>query len=77
MLYTGDLFIWAAPNAGNPQKVQRYAREWAAALRAMASRGAEVLLCGHGVPVFGRERVAQACATPPPISNPCTMEPWR
>ena len=60
VLYTGDLFIWAAPNAGNPQKVQRYAREWAAALRAMAARGAEVLLCGHGVPVFGRERVAQA-----------------
>ncbi len=60
VLYTGDLFIWAAPNAGNPQKVQRYAREWAAALRAMACRGAEVLLCGHGVPVFGRERVEQA-----------------
>jgi len=35
-LCTGDLFIWAAPNAGNPQKVQRYAVEWAAALRAMA-----------------------------------------
>ena len=60
VLCTGDLFIWAAPNAGNPQKVQRYAREWAAALREMAARGAEVLLCGHGVPVFGRERVAQA-----------------
>ena len=24
---TGDLFIWAAPNCGNPQKVQRYPRE--------------------------------------------------
>jgi glyoxylase-like metal-dependent hydrolase (beta-lactamase superfamily II) len=24
IVYTGDLFIWVAPNAGNPQKVQRY-----------------------------------------------------
>jgi glyoxylase-like metal-dependent hydrolase (beta-lactamase superfamily II) len=38
-LCTGDLFIWAAPNAGNPQKVQRYAVEWAAALREMAALG--------------------------------------
>src|SRR4051812_3927585 len=43
LLCTGDLFIWAAPNAGNPQKVQRYAREWALALRQMAQLGAEVL----------------------------------
>ena len=33
MIYTGDLFIWASPNCGNPQKVQRYPREWAMALR--------------------------------------------
>src|SRR5256885_13213485 len=24
VLCCGDLFIWASPNAGNPQKVQRY-----------------------------------------------------
>ncbi len=35
-IYTGDLFIWAAPNCGNPQKAQRYPREWAEALRKMA-----------------------------------------
>ena len=29
VLCTGDLFIWASPNCGNPQKVQRYAIEWA------------------------------------------------
>ena len=29
VLCCGDLFIWASPNAGNPQKVQRYPREWA------------------------------------------------
>ncbi|HWG93467.1 MAG TPA: MBL fold metallo-hydrolase, partial [Mycobacteriales bacterium] len=36
VLCCGDLFIWASPNAGNPQKVQRYPREWAAGLRRMA-----------------------------------------
>jgi alkyl sulfatase BDS1-like metallo-beta-lactamase superfamily hydrolase len=59
-LCTGDLFIWAAPNAGNPQKVQRYASDWAEALRAMAAREAQVLLPGHGVPIYGAERVRQA-----------------
>ncbi len=62
VLCCGDLFIWASPNAGNPQKVQRYPREWALALRAMAALEAEVLLPGHGVPVVGAERVAQALA---------------
>jgi glyoxylase-like metal-dependent hydrolase (beta-lactamase superfamily II) len=58
----GDLFIWASPNAGNPQKVQRYPLEWARALRSMAGLGAEVLLPGHGFPVIGRDRVATALA---------------
>jgi alkyl sulfatase BDS1-like metallo-beta-lactamase superfamily hydrolase len=60
ILFTGDLFFWVAPNAGNPQKVQRYAGEWAAALRAMAALGAETLVPGHGVPVLGAGRVRQA-----------------
>lgn len=60
VLCTGDLFIWAAPNCGNPQKVQRYVREWADALDVMATLGAEVLLPGHGPPIFGADRVAQA-----------------
>ncbi len=59
-LCTGDLFIWAAPNAGNPQKVQRYAVEWAAALRAMAALGPELLLPGHGLPIAGAARVREA-----------------
>jgi alkyl sulfatase BDS1-like metallo-beta-lactamase superfamily hydrolase len=59
-LCTGDLFIWAAPNAGNPQKVQRYAVEWAAALRAMAALGPELLLPGHGLPIAGAARVQEA-----------------
>ena len=60
LLHPGDLFIWATPNAGNPQKVQRYAGEWAAALRQMAALGAEVMLPGHGLPIFGAERIAAA-----------------
>jgi glyoxylase-like metal-dependent hydrolase (beta-lactamase superfamily II) len=41
VLFTGDLFIWASPNCGNPQKVQRYPRDWAMALRQMADLGAD------------------------------------
>jgi glyoxylase-like metal-dependent hydrolase (beta-lactamase superfamily II) len=51
VLCPGDLFIWAVPNAGNPQKVQRYPWDWAAGLRAMAALGAESLCPGHGGPV--------------------------
>jgi alkyl sulfatase BDS1-like metallo-beta-lactamase superfamily hydrolase len=60
VLCCGDLFIWASPNAGNPQKVQRYPREWARGLRAMAELGAELLLPGHGVPIVGADRIRQA-----------------
>jgi alkyl sulfatase BDS1-like metallo-beta-lactamase superfamily hydrolase len=60
VLCTGDLFIWASPNCGNPQKVQRYPREWSIGLRKMAVLGAEVLLPGHGFPIFGADRISQA-----------------
>jgi alkyl sulfatase BDS1-like metallo-beta-lactamase superfamily hydrolase len=60
ILHPGDLFIWAVPNAGNPQKVQRFASDWATALREMAGCGAEIMLCGHGLPIFGADRVGQA-----------------
>ena len=57
VLCTGDLFIWASPNCGNPQKVQRYPREWAIGLRKMQALGAEVLLPGHGLPILGADRI--------------------
>jgi glyoxylase-like metal-dependent hydrolase (beta-lactamase superfamily II) len=60
VICTGDLFIWASPNCGNPQKVQRFPREWAAALRKMDELGAEVLLPGHGVPIWGAAAVRRA-----------------
>ncbi|MCX4246300.1 alkyl sulfatase dimerization domain-containing protein [Paraliomyxa miuraensis] len=53
VLCPGDLFIWAVPNAGNPQKVQRYPWDWAVGLRKMAALGAESLCPGHGGPVVG------------------------
>ena len=59
-LYTGDLFIWASPNCGNPQKAQRFPREWAQALRKMEAQGAESLFPGHGPPIFGADRVSRA-----------------
>lgn len=55
----GDFFIWAFPNAGNPQKAQRYPKEWAAALRNMASRDAELFLPAHGLPIAGKDRIKQ------------------
>jgi alkyl sulfatase BDS1-like metallo-beta-lactamase superfamily hydrolase len=60
VLFTGDLFIWATPNAGNPQKVQRYPQDWARALRAMMALEPALLLPGHGVPIVGAARVRQA-----------------
>jgi glyoxylase-like metal-dependent hydrolase (beta-lactamase superfamily II) len=60
VLCCGDLFIWASPNCGNPQKVQRYPLEWAQALRRMVALAPEYLLPGHGFPVIGADRVAQA-----------------
>jgi alkyl sulfatase BDS1-like metallo-beta-lactamase superfamily hydrolase len=53
----GDLLIWAFPNAGNPQKVQRYPWDWARALREIAALRPELLLPAHGLPVGGAERV--------------------
>jgi len=48
------------PNCGNPQKVQRYPRDWAVALRTMATLGAELLFPGHGLPICGAARIRQA-----------------
>ncbi|MBI5517395.1 MAG: MBL fold metallo-hydrolase [Deltaproteobacteria bacterium] len=60
---TGDLFLWASPNCGNPQKVQRYPRDQAEALERMAALDAELLLPGHGPPIEGASRVREALTT--------------
>ncbi len=58
-LFAGDFVIWNFPNAGNPQKVQRYPIEWAAALRAMIAAGPELLVPAHGLPIAGRSRITR------------------
>ena len=61
VLCPGDLIINAAPNAGNPQKVQRYPWDWADALEEMAARSpAPAALCpGHGGPRLGERAVRE------------------
>jgi alkyl sulfatase BDS1-like metallo-beta-lactamase superfamily hydrolase len=53
----GDFLIWHFPNAGNPQKVQRFPDEWADALRAMVALEPELLLPAHGLPIGGKDRI--------------------
>lgn len=60
ILAPGDLFIYALPNAGNPQKVERYVGDWAEALERMAALGAEILLPGHRLPILGAPRIEEA-----------------
>ena len=55
----GDFVTWVFPNAGNPQKVQRYPLDWAHALREMSALGAELLLPAHGLPIAGAARIAR------------------
>ena len=57
IICAGDFFIWNFPNAGNPQKVQRYPVEWAAAMREMAGMGAELFVPAHGLPIEGVDRI--------------------
>ncbi len=59
VLASGDFVIWMFPNAGNPRKVQRYAPDWAAALRAMRALQPDVLIPGHGPVIFEAARAAQ------------------
>ena len=54
---SGDFFCMTMPNCGNPNKVQRYPEEWAAADEEMAELGAELLLPGHGEPIHGAEQI--------------------
>jgi alkyl sulfatase BDS1-like metallo-beta-lactamase superfamily hydrolase len=63
ILCAGDMFIWVAPNCGNPQKVQRYPAEWAVGLRRMAALDAELLLPGHGLPVAGADDIRRVLTT--------------
>ena len=60
VLCTGDTFVWSSPNAGNPYKVQRYAKDWAVALEQMAALKPAVLLPGHGPALRDEARIQEA-----------------
>jgi glyoxylase-like metal-dependent hydrolase (beta-lactamase superfamily II) len=59
VLCPGDLIIWGVPNAGNPQKVQRYPWDWASALREMAAYRPRSLAPGHGGPIVDDPELVQ------------------
>ncbi len=63
LIAPGDLFIWAVPNGGNPQKVQRYISDWADALDEMLKLECEIFLPGHGFPILGKKRIEKALET--------------
>ena len=60
VLCTGDTFVWSAPNAGNPYKIQRYARDWADALEQMAAKKPLRLLPGHGPAISDEGAIQEA-----------------
>ncbi len=57
-VFSGDFVTWVFPNAGNPQKVQRYPIEWAETLRRIVALRPELLVPAHGLPIAGPERIA-------------------
>ncbi len=60
VLFTGDLVMNPSfPNVGNPNKVQRYPKQWAIAMEKMLEKKAEYLLPGHGKLVVGKENVKE------------------
>ncbi len=59
VLCPGDLFIWGVPNAGNPQKAQRYPWDWANGLRQMAAYKPRSMGPGHGGPVVNQPDLLQ------------------
>ncbi|MBO2462358.1 alkyl sulfatase dimerization domain-containing protein [Actinomadura violacea] len=59
LLCPGDLWVSVCPNAGNPQKVQRYAEDWADAAEEMAALGTAAMVPGHGMPVTGADAIRE------------------
>lgn len=55
----GDLSIASLPNAGNPNKPQRYTLGWAETLEAIAAREPVTLIPGHGDPIRGKDTIAE------------------
>ncbi len=61
VLFTGDLVIHPTfPNVGNPNKVQRYPKQWALAMEKMLGKNADYILPGHGSLIEGKDNVKEA-----------------
>ena len=73
-LCTGDLFIWASPNCGNPQKVQRYAEGVGrrAARRWPTLERGDRCSPGTGCRSSAPTGYARRSTTRPPCSRACT-----
>ena len=52
VIASGDMIITTLPNAGNPQKVQRYPWDWSKGLKQMAALEPQTLCPGHGAPII-------------------------
>ena len=59
-LHPGDLFIWAVPERRQPAEGAALRQRLGGGAAEMAGCGAEMMLCGHGLPIFGADRVRQA-----------------
>ena len=60
VLFSGELVSNPTfPNAGNPNKVQRYPKQWAIAMEKMMEKNADYLLPGHGQLVEGKDDVKE------------------
>jgi len=60
VLFSGELVSNSTfPNAGNPNKVQRYPKQWAIAMEKMMEKNADYLLPGHGQLVEGKDDVKE------------------
>ena len=77
VLCPGDLFIWAVPNAGNPQKVQRYPWDWAKGLRAMATLQPANFCPGHGGRLISAPKHHERAAEPVVRRAPDRGGSWR
>ncbi|MEM9667877.1 MAG: MBL fold metallo-hydrolase [Pseudomonadota bacterium] len=59
VLVTADYYQGFLPNLGNGKRVQRFGREWIAALRDMADLDATVLLPMHGRAIEGADQIRE------------------
>jgi len=60
VVYSGDFFIWAFPNIGNPLKEIRFEREWYESLEKINELQPEFFVPGHGELIVTKDRIQKA-----------------